>query len=1041
MNIRNIIYSTLLFSFVGIFSFALPLHSVFAVTEAVQVGAEIYLRGDFVEIGQNDQGAFGALTSNLPAGFHTSATRSPSRFGFISNPQQNDWVTFDGDFFTPGTQEEGFGIKIDGTSYNNNTRSALEQIPGQIDSVGTGLRGGRFTAISEWSGAIGGIDVERLTTLTEQGEFILMETTLTNNTLADINNIYWFHNVDPDNDQTLNGIFRTDNVIVSQPSMSNDRALVIASQEPNLGGSENDGSAVSLFANDARARVSHGGFSNREPQEVFDATGCDTPTGNNLSGDVNCETTNVDKSISLAFNVGTLAAGESTLLVYAYNLSADTTDLEEYYEIASQPDADMDGLTDDQEADLGTDPNVQDTDGDGVIDGVEVALGTDPLSTDSDGDGLTDGEEENNVDDISTPAIPTGTSDAADPCDPSVLAGTCDQDDDGLTNDDEITNGTDPLDPDSDGDGVSDGAEVDAGSDPDDNMSLPTDTDGDGVPDTVETAASTDPNNNIDTPVDTDMDGHPDFVEEAAGSDPNDSGSVPTDTDGDLVPDVVEIMQGTNINDPLDYLDPDEDLVPSYIESIEETDASDTDDFLDTDMGGVPDYAETTLLVNLGLTATDINDVSDDDDDNDGALDIIEALAPNGGDANGDGTLDINQDDVASFINNVTGEYATLATTGDCNTISAINFVSEESLSLQDEEADYPVGLIDFDLDCAALGQSADVVIYLDQNYDTSDWVIKKYNSVGEVYSTINDLVTIGTATVGVDTVTTLSYTVTDGDPRTDETGEDGIIRDPAGPSIVIASNSSARSRGGSKRISKEKLASVFGWNTKKEEVKITTDDVSDASLKDDDLLLGSGKTCSANQILTQNLKTGDRNGNYSSWEGATITEVKILQAHMNRLGFASGEEDGILGPITDGAIKRMQAFLGTTQDGYVGPITRSLINNSCGDEIVEEITLDIKECPFFTEYYKSGETGGEISKIQTFLNNEGFSTSVDGEMGPSTINAITAFQNKYATEILVPWGLTSGTGRWYQSTRKKANELAGCPVGIVTLDNGVTVN
>ena len=56
----------------------------------------------------------------------------------------------------------------------------------------------------------------------------------------------------------------------------------------------------------------------------------------------------------------------------------------------------------------------------------------------------------------------------------------------------------------------------------------------------------------------------------------------------------------------------------------------------------------------------------------------------------------------------------------------------------------------------------------------------------------------------------------------------------------------------------------------------------------------------------------------------------------MNRLGFNAGVVDGILGPITDGAIKRMQKFLGTDQDGYVGPKTRALINNSCG-EVKEE--------------------------------------------------------------------------------------------------------
>lgn len=46
-------------------------------------------------------------------------------------------------------------------------------------------------------------------------------------------------------------------------------------------------------------------------------------------------------------------------------------------------DADDDGLSDDEEADLGTDPNDPDTDDDGVNDGDEVDCGSDPLDPNS----------------------------------------------------------------------------------------------------------------------------------------------------------------------------------------------------------------------------------------------------------------------------------------------------------------------------------------------------------------------------------------------------------------------------------------------------------------------------------------------------------------------------------------------------------------------------------------------------------------------------------------------------------------------------------
>ena len=53
-------------------------------------------------------------------------------------------------------------------------------------------------------------------------------------------------------------------------------------------------------------------------------------------------------------------------------------------------DRDGDGLSNDREVDIGTDPDDSDTDDDGIEDGIEVGDDepTDPLNPDSDGDGL-----------------------------------------------------------------------------------------------------------------------------------------------------------------------------------------------------------------------------------------------------------------------------------------------------------------------------------------------------------------------------------------------------------------------------------------------------------------------------------------------------------------------------------------------------------------------------------------------------------------------------------------------------------------------------
>jgi outer membrane protein OmpA-like peptidoglycan-associated protein len=188
---------------------------------------------------------------------------------------------------------------------------------------------------------------------------------------------------------------------------------------------------------------------------------------------------------------------------------------------AGKVDTDGDGLTDDEERELGTDPFNADTDGDGISDGDEVHIyHTDPLNKDTDGDGLSDYDE-----------IFTYHTDPLNK----------DTDGDRLTDGDEIMKyHTDPLKADTDGDGLSDGDEVITyHTDP-----LKVDTDGDGLTDGEEILKyRTDP-----LKVDTDGDGLSDYDEvKKYHTDP-----LLLDTDGGGMPDGEEIANGLNPLDPRD---------------------------------------------------------------------------------------------------------------------------------------------------------------------------------------------------------------------------------------------------------------------------------------------------------------------------------------------------------------------------------------------------------------------------------------------------------------------------------------------------------
>lgn len=154
-------------------------------------------------------------------------------------------------------------------------------------------------------------------------------------------------------------------------------------------------------------------------------------------------------------------------------------------------------------------PLTDDIDGDGLTNQEEIFThGTSPFTLDTDGDGMNDHYEANN-----TPLL--------DPLDPADAL--LDPDDDGLTNQEEASLGTNPNNSDSDSDGLSDFLEAFYGYDPNDSDSdsnglsdFNEDLDGDGLSNSEELTLGTSLGD-----IDTDNDGFSDKVEFDNSSDPN----------------------------------------------------------------------------------------------------------------------------------------------------------------------------------------------------------------------------------------------------------------------------------------------------------------------------------------------------------------------------------------------------------------------------------------------------------------------------------------------------------------------------------------
>ena len=86
--------------------------------------------------------------------------------------------------------------------------------------------------------------------------------------------------------------------------------------------------------------------------------------------------------------------------------------------------------------------------------------------------------------------------------------------------------------------------------------------------------------------------------------------------------------------------------------------------------------------------------------------------------------------------------------------------------------------------------------------------------------------------------------------------------------------------------------------------------------------------------------------------------------------------------------------------------------------------------CHTFNTNLGTGESGSiEVAYLHVALLAQNISYGNDGltDYSTGTIAGVTAFQERYASEILAPWGLTHGTGYTGTTTRAKLNQLYGC--------------
>ena len=248
-----------------------------------KVGGDVFLQGQYMEIGVSSAGSLGTASA-APGGFH------PTNGGISYVVDADGWDSgtspATGDFTLPGSPVDTIVLGIGGTSYVQDERSGRHDIGTTTSDTTSGL-----SLQSTTTGTVAGVRLEQKIDLDPNATYYRTTLTLVNTTGADMSDVRFMRSFDPDQDVQIYNNYKTSNDVLANPLAGSDVAVSRA-----IGASS--GIGVSLVAFDQDARASNYGFAN---YNAYDARYWASPI--DLNGAV------VDQAITMNFKIPTLAAG------------------------------------------------------------------------------------------------------------------------------------------------------------------------------------------------------------------------------------------------------------------------------------------------------------------------------------------------------------------------------------------------------------------------------------------------------------------------------------------------------------------------------------------------------------------------------------------------------------------------------------------------------------------------------------------------------------------------------------------------------------
>ncbi|AVH72198.1 cadherin-like domain-containing protein [Nostoc sp. 'Lobaria pulmonaria (5183) cyanobiont'] len=275
-------------------------------------GGDVFLGGQFIELGVRGNAGFFGTAASKPANFFGTSARS--NIGLSIDPDgYQTGNTFSYDVFLPGTPYEGWsiGYQQSGTTYGLQNAGG-----GSTDITSTttaDTSSGDTLAAKVTSNTAQNVSVVQTYSFDYTQDYWKTNVTITNNSATALDNLRYARAYDPDNAVDGGGGYPTTNTIVN--TIASDKRVLISAEVPNTDASfATRGARPSYFISfDPSARASVGGS-------------LGNVAINSLTVGDKGKTVTSDSSITLWFDVGTLAAGASKTFQFYSGLSTSILD-------------------------------------------------------------------------------------------------------------------------------------------------------------------------------------------------------------------------------------------------------------------------------------------------------------------------------------------------------------------------------------------------------------------------------------------------------------------------------------------------------------------------------------------------------------------------------------------------------------------------------------------------------------------------------------------------------------------------------------------